>query len=260
MTELACLMDRIPVSPEMVIHLGTGGIGEAPEWPAHSVAFVIDYASTSLTYRAKPSPKQFDRDSDAARLILIVTRDAVTRLLGCKLDMDDGDRFHIPAGLRAVVLAVRDCSYPESARSIYRGAKSIEALCELLHLHQIDDLVPFGGAGNLSMADSQRLMVARRYIEDRWAEKITLDTIARACGLNRAKLTRGFRDLFSCSVADAIVETRLGEARNMLLVTDLPVSSIGYRCGYLNNASFARAFSRHYGVAPTQYRAARMAA
>jgi AraC family transcriptional activator of pyochelin receptor len=252
-------MARIPVSPEMVIHLGTGPVGES-EWPAQSVAFIIDYASPSLTYRARPTTKQLDRDSDQSRLILVVARDAVTRLLGCKLDMDDGDRFHIPAGLRAIAIAARDCAFHEGARMIYRGAKGIETLCELLQLHQNEELVPFGGAGTLSMADSQRLMVARRYIEDRWSEKITLDTIARACGLNRAKLTRGFRDLFSCSVADAIVETRLGEAKQMLLVTDLPVSSIGYRCGYLNNASFARAFSRHYGVAPTQYRAARLAA
>jgi AraC family transcriptional activator of pyochelin receptor len=253
------LMERIQVSHEMVIHLGTGAIGE-PDWPAQSVAFQFDYASASLLYRARPAARQLDRDSDQSRMILVVARDAVTRLLGCKLDMDDGQRFHVPAGLRAIVCAVRDCDYHAGARLPYRVAKSIEALCELLRLHQIDDLVPFAAAGTLSMADSQRLMVARRYIEDKWAEKITLDSIARACGLNRAKLTRGFRDLFSCSVADAIVEQRLSEAKQMLLVTDLPVSSIGYRCGYLNNASFARAFSRHFGLAPTQYRAARMAA
>ena len=34
----------------------------------------------------------------------------------------------------------------------------------------------------------------------------------------------------------------------MLLTTDKPVSSIGYENGYLNNASFARAFSRRFGV------------
>jgi len=252
-------MERIQVSHEMVIHLGMGSVGEG-DWPANSVAFVVDYASASLLYRARPTARLLDRDSNQSRLILIVARTAVIRLLGCKLDMDDGDRFHIPASLRAIVCAVRDCGYHEAARMPYRVAKSIESLCELLHLHQIADLVPFAAAGTLSMADSQRLMVARRFIEDKWAEKITLDTIARACGLNRAKLTRGFRDLFSCSVADAIVEQRLGEAKQMLLVTDLPVSSIGYRCGYLNNASFARAFSRHFGLAPTQYRAARTAA
>ena len=129
-----------------------------------------------------------------------------------------------------------------------------------MRLDADDGLIPFVAEAGLSNADSQRLVAARRVIEERWAEKLTLDMISRACGLNRAKLTRGFRDLFDCSVADALAQQRLGRASKMLLITDLPVSSIGYKCGYLNNASFARAFSRQFGVAPTRYRAARMAA
>ncbi len=92
-------------------------------------------------------------------------------------------------------------------------------------------------------------------IDDRWNEKLTLDAIARACGLNRAKLTRGFREMFNCSIAEALAERRLLEARRLLLTTDLPVSSIGYESGYLNNASFSRAFSRHFGHSPSDYRA-----
>lgn len=259
MTEVAA-MERIQVSLEMVVQFGDGALADG-DWPAGpNAAFVFDFATTKVTHLARPTPKLIDRDQGATRLVLIVARQAVTRLLGCKLDMDDGECFHIPAELRAIVFAIRDCAFPEGARLPYRGAKSIEALCELMRLHQNAELVPFAGDGNVSMADSQRLMAARRFIEDRWSEKLTLDTIARASGLNRGKLTRGFRDLFSCTVADAIVEERLGKAKQMLLVTDLPVSSIGYRCGYLNNASFARAFSRHFGVAPTRYRAAQAAA
>ncbi|MFP5455342.1 MAG: helix-turn-helix domain-containing protein, partial [Alphaproteobacteria bacterium] len=61
-------------------------------------------------------------------------------------------------------------------------------------------------------------------------------------------------------VADALAEKRLECARTMLLSTDLAVASVGYRCGYLNNASFTRAFTRRFGVAPSQYRAERLAA
>ncbi|MDO9369389.1 MAG: AraC family transcriptional regulator, partial [Sphingopyxis sp.] len=143
---------------------------------------------------------------------------------------------------------------------IYRGAKSLELLCETMRLDLDDILLPHGQGAGLTVADSERLLAARRVIEERWSEKLTIEGIARLCGLNRGKLTRGFRDLFDCSIADAIAEQRLGHAGNMLVVTDLPISSIGYRCGYLNNASFTRAFARHFGVAPTRYRAARLAA
>ena len=78
--------------------------------------------------------------------------------------------------------------------------------------------------------------------------------------LNRIKLARGFGNIFDSSVADVIAEQRLGGAKQMLLATELPISAIGYRCGYLNNAAFTRAFSRRYGVAPLSFRAAALTA
>jgi AraC family transcriptional activator of pyochelin receptor len=110
------------------------------------------------------------------------------------------------------------------------------------------------GNGALSEGDAQRILSARRMIDEHWHEKLTIDMIGRACGLNRAKLTKGFRAIFDCSIGDAIVERRLSNARHMLLVTDLPIASIGYRCGYHNNASFTRAFSKKFGMVPTRLR------
>jgi AraC family transcriptional activator of pyochelin receptor len=103
-------------------------------------------------------------------------------------------------------------------------------------------------------------VAARQIIEDRAAEKLTLDYIARSCGLNRSKLTRGFKALFDCTVAEAIAERRLETARRMLLSTDLPVSSIGYVAGYQNNASFTRAFGRRFGRTPSDLRLGDLAA
>jgi len=252
-------MDRMPVSPDMIALVGAGQIGDMA-FPANAVAFVFDFSTGSFRYLARPTATVLDAGGDQSRLIVVVAQTACLRLLGRPVGMADGCCYHLPANLRAMALAVRDCTLPQGAQLPYRGAKCIELLCETLRLDLDGQLVPFMADAGLSSADSKRLVAARRVIEERWAEKLTLDTIARACGLNRAKLTRGFRDLFDCSVADAIAEQRLGAARQMLLATDLPVSSIGYHCGYLNNASFARAFSRHFGVAPTQYRAARLAA
>jgi AraC family transcriptional activator of pyochelin receptor len=45
-----------------------------------------------------------------------------------------------------------------------------------------------------------------------------------------------------------------------LIATDLPVSLIGYRNGYQNNAAFTRAFGRRFGPSPSSFRNIRMAA
>ncbi len=60
--------------------------------------------------------------------------------------------------------------------------------------------------------------------------------------------------MFRCSIGEALAEQRLSQASRMLLTTDLPVSSVGYENGYLNNASFARAFGRRFGKSPSDFR------
>ena len=159
-----------------------------------------------------------------------------------------------------LAIAIRDCPLPEPARATLRLAKCIELLCATFAGIHGAGLLPAAGTGALSERDAARLAAARRLVDEHWQEKLTLDGIARACGLNRAKLTRGFRQTFGSTVADAITDRRLQGAHRLLLATDLPVSSIGYRCGYSNNASFTRAFSRRYGVAPTRLRAMEIAA
>lgn len=244
--------EHVEVSPEMTLLLGAGPVADAPLPPdAIALAFNVDGAPVL----------SFDLDCDLtsdARLVLVVQRSAFERVGGVL--PGDSRSYHLPSALRAIVLAIRDCALTHETRTVYRLGKSIELLCETIRLTQADDLVPLASEGVLSLDDTRRVVAAKRMIDERWGEKLTLDKIARACGLNRAKLTRGFRDMFNCSIAEALAERRLNQASQMLRTTDLPVSSIGYENGYLNNASFARAFGRRFGLSPSDFRACQAAA
>ncbi|WP_430404666.1 helix-turn-helix domain-containing protein [Hyphomonas sp.] len=250
-------MDAIDVSPELVTFVGAGRLPTDP-WPNEPVALLFrfgnDRIASTVEYHSQPDTKSLNVGAGEHRLILVATREACERILGRAIPLDEGGSYFLPSALRTIALTIRDSHLPAAARLPYCLAKSIELLCDLLGVIRDDHLVPATGF-DLSEIDSQRLYAARRLIDESWSEKLTLDSIARACGLNRNKLTSGFKKMFDCTVTDAITEQRLRAARQMLLSTELPVSSIGYKCGYLNNASFARAFSRHVGVAPTQYRA-----
>ncbi|WP_245661891.1 helix-turn-helix domain-containing protein [Sphingomonas pruni] len=247
------IKQRVEVSHEMLSFVGSG-IVPMGGWPEGSVGMSFRLNDASLGFHAQPTGVEMI-DSDLA---FVVTAEACRRIFGF-VPLDDA-RWHMPTDLRAIVIALVDCRLPGPARDTLRLAKSIELLCATFEKLAADDLVAADATGELKEVDARRIVAARRLIDERWNEKLTLDSIARACGLNRAKLTRGFRSMFDMTVADAIAEMRLGGASEMLRSTDLPVSSIGYRCGYLNNASFTRAFSRRYGVAPTRYRAHRLAA
>ena len=162
--------------------------------------------------------------------------------------------FQLPAEMRAIGMAIRDCDLPRRTGQALHLAKSIELLCSIAERLRTNGLVP-AGTRDLSERDARRIIAARHIIDERWQEKLTLASIAQASGLNRAKLTSGFRSMFACTVADAIAERRMNGARQLILATDLPIASIGFRCGYLNNASFTRAFARRFGLAPTRLRA-----
>lgn len=249
-------VEWIEVSPEMTAVIGRSAIEGMP-MPADPVIFQFDFGGPG----GQPAVRigALGTGDDADLLFLFVARAALLRLHGCGPSGQDRHGYHLPSTLREIALALRDCPMSGEARIVYRLAKSIELLCETVRAHQDGELVPLAGGG-LSFADTRRLMTARRMIDERWREKLTLEMIGRACGLNRAKLTGAFRDTFGCTVAEALSERRLSQASRMLLTTDKPVSSIGYANGYLNNASFARAFGRRFGVSPSDYRACGVAA
>ena len=245
---------RIEVSPEMVALVGDGPAA-LDDWTETAIGF---------SYVFSPATCSFHLDADtagdlaAADIMFIVQRDACTRIFG--MLPDAAATWHMPSQMRGIALAVRDCRLTGLAATTLRVAKSIELLCATFEQLGDGSLIPADGTGALTASEAGRIAAARDLIDKRWNEKLTLETISRACGINRAQLTRGFRSMFAMSVADAIADRRLGGARQLLLATDLPVSAIGYKCGYLNNASFTRAFSRRFGQAPTQLRNARLAA
>ncbi|HWD29639.1 MAG TPA: AraC family transcriptional regulator [Rhizomicrobium sp.] len=166
--------------------------------------------------------------------------------------------FHLPSDLAAIAAKACRTSLTGAARAAYRTAKGLELLCETAQASLHGKLIAVHRGSGLSASDMQRLFTAKRTIAEQFEKKLTLDSISRSCGLNRAKLTRAFKTVFGTSIAEALSEERLCRASLLLQTTDRPVSNIGYEAGYLNNASFTRAFSRRFGVCPSEFRQRRM--
>jgi AraC family transcriptional regulator, transcriptional activator of the genes for pyochelin and ferripyochelin receptors len=249
------MRQHVEVSSEMVTYVGSGVV-DAGLWPSKPVALAFRTVAPAAWHFTR-FPDWRTRWSDDQQILLLVSESACERIFGFVPEADCA--FHLPPELAAIALSIRENGLPAPLRETLRLAKSIELLCETWRALAAGSLVPLA-AGIKSRADAERILAARQMIDEHWQEKLTLDSIARACGINRAKLTRGFRDMFDCTIADAIAGRRLQQARQMLLATDLPVATIGYRCGYENNASFSRAFQRRTGVAPTRFRALQIAA
>jgi AraC family transcriptional activator of pyochelin receptor len=235
------------VSPEMTTFVGAGACDRLLLPPD---ALLIGFGGSGgpvvsiLTFR--------ELESEDHLLVFAVSRGACRRLFGTL--PEPGGRWYLPSDLRALGQSIVAPECDAVAEDTLRLARSIEMLCQLFAALGAGKLVAVDGQPGLTEGDIARIAAARRIVDTRWDEKLTIDTIARSCGINRDKLTRGFRELYHCSVGEALSERRLRQARTLLAASDLPVASIGYRCGYLNNASFTRAFSRRFGMAPTTMR------
>lgn len=192
---------------------------------------------------------------DSGPGVLTVTFVAGGRFKALLAGLGEGD-YYLPDPLPALVTAAAVPAITGFARTLYQRAKCQELLCEIIDRAGRADLVPQVSTTTLSLEEMERLMAARRIIATRFDEKLTLSLIGRGAGLNRAKLTQGFREVFGQSVADCLAEHRLSKAAADLTSSNRPVSAVGYGAGYLNNASFARAFSKRFGLCPSEYRRA----
>lgn len=243
------MREAVIVSSEMTTLVGSGPIPLA-KLPPDAIAFVISGTARGSMLTCC-SVSALD-DFPAAPLILVVQTAACERLFNVRPRI--GDAWHMPSKLLALALSITDCEATGAARDTLRLARSIELLCQIHGAYAEEAFVSADDEAALSEMDVARIAGVRRLVDQRWQEKLTIAELARAGGLNRDKLVRGFRGLYGATILEVLTERRLTEARRMLLATDLPVASVAYRCSYLNNAAFTRAFSRKFGVAPSTLR------
>lgn len=100
------------------------------------------------------------------------------------------------------------------------------------------------------------LRQARDLIQDGTSEPITLSTIARAIDIHPAHLARTFRNHFGCSIGDYVRRLRLERAARLLAEPGPSVAQVSSRTGFFDQSHFAKAFRRHTGMTPIQFRAA----
>lgn len=100
-----------------------------------------------------------------------------------------------------------------------------------------------------------RIMPAVELVHADLGARLPLRAAARACGLSPS----WFRALFSTTMGMPYSRferrARLAHASRLLLGTDESVESIGERAGFADGSHFHRAFLKHYGCTPTEFRA-----
>lgn len=94
----------------------------------------------------------------------------------------------------------------------------------------------------------------KEYLDQHYAEKITLDELASRFFINKYYLTRVFREQYGQSITNYLQNVRITHAKQLLRFTDKTVEEIGLECGLGQLHYFSRVFKEVEGVAPSVYR------
>jgi AraC-like DNA-binding protein len=95
---------------------------------------------------------------------------------------------------------------------------------------------------------------ALRLLHDDPVRNWSADELARRANTSRSVLGERFRALLGQSPIRYLVEWRMQLAADLLRTTELKLAAIAERAGYGSEAAFSRAFHRHLGQSPAQWR------
>ncbi len=120
-----------------------------------------------------------------------------------------------------------------------------------------DDLInSSSGRREDGPADSRDSYVnkIKDYIQEHYAEKISVQEIADAFGLNRCYMAKIFKEKNGMSVHDFLLQCRINAACFQLENNTASISDIAKENGFSDQVQFSKVFKKAMTVSPSQWR------
>ena len=152
----------------------------------------------------------------------------------------------------ASFLSTLDSLYKLASGSDYirdmRINEELNRLCTLLMEQSWNPEEATTAPKKLSVAE------VKEYLEQHYAEKITLDELSTRFFINKYYLTRVFKEQFGQSITAYLTSLRITHAKQLLRFSEKSVEEIGLECGLGQLHYFSRVFKEVEGVPPSIYR------
>lgn len=94
----------------------------------------------------------------------------------------------------------------------------------------------------------------RAFIEDRIADRLLVDDMARVVSLSVSYFSRSFKQSFGLSPHAYVVRTRVARAQTLMRTTRESLPQIAFACGLLDQAHLCRRFRQVAGMTPAAWR------
>jgi transcriptional regulator GlxA family with amidase domain len=107
---------------------------------------------------------------------------------------------------------------------------------------------------------ADRLADVPAWVAAHLRDNLTVDNLAARACLCPRHFSRRFKEVFHCTPADFVESVRLAEAKKRLVTTRNSIDSIATAVGFHSSDSFRRAFERHAGMGPREFRKVELSA
>ena len=106
-----------------------------------------------------------------------------------------------------------------------------------------------------SFSNSYKLVeMSKKVIERRMDQKLSLEMVASEIYISPFYLCRIFKKHVGENFSDYVIDTKIREAKKLLLFSGETIDEIAHRVGYDEPNSFRRIFKKRVGVSPGSYR------
>ena len=118
----------------------------------------------------------------------------------------------------------------------------------------------FGERATADKALPPALTRVTDYVESHLGAPLSVDRLAALAGISRAHFVRTFTAALGQPPSDYVQARRLERIERLLLATEMKVTDIAAATGFADGNYLAKAFRRHRGMAPLDFRATRLEA
>lgn len=97
------------------------------------------------------------------------------------------------------------------------------------------------------------------HLKTHFRDKLDVAALAKLAHMSVRQFERKFRTTFQMTPRDYMIRMRVIEACELLVRTNLPVTTVALEAGFYDHSDFARQFRRHMGQTASDYRRERRA-
>ncbi len=275
--------DMEPAFPLAVLEYTVRGDTDPMHWHDHfEIALVEEGSGTFMFGRRSLAAERGDvffidnsqphvalaDQGTPLRLLLVLFRPELLAGPGCR-EMDLGYLAPFRVDERSWSPRVRGTTELAARLApILRGLREIHDRREPAERHLADATLRMALAlvnrdkGAAVTAGATRAAADRReqirpvlaYVDGHCRESITLDDVAEVVHVSPSRVRHVFKDVTGVSFKEYVTQVRVGEAKRLLLSTDLSVSEIARAVSYTNLNQFYKVFYRSCAMSPGEYR------